>query len=143
MEARRALYRCVEPAPAPLGRPVMLYDDECRFCRFAARCVARLDGHQELALLPLQDDAAQPLLAVVAEDERLGTWRFVHPDGSLVGYGSGVPDLLEAMRLTHSIGRLLGRVPDGVLDTLYALGARNRTALGRLVPDGRAPRRFP
>lgn len=67
----------------------------------------------------------------------------VRPDGSLTGYGSGTPDLLEAMGLTRPAGRLLRRVPVGALDALYRVAARNRGVLGRLVPDGAAPRRYP
>jgi len=122
---------------------VLLYDGECRLCRFTARCVARLDRRQELALLPLQDAVASTLLAALAEGERLDTWRMVRPDGSLTGYGSGIPDLLETMGLTRPAGRLLRRVPAGALDALYRVAARNRGALGRLIPDGAAPRRYP
>lgn len=120
---------------------MLLYDGECRLCRFTARCVARLDRRQELAFLPLQDAAASTLLAALAEDERLDTWRMVRPDGSLTGYGAGISDLLQAMRLTRLVGRLLGRVPDGALEAFYRVIARNRGVLGRLVPDGPAPRR--
>jgi predicted DCC family thiol-disulfide oxidoreductase YuxK len=122
---------------------VLLYDAECRLCRFTARCVARLDRRQELALLPLQDAAASTLLAALDEDERLDTWRMVRPDGSLTGYGAGIPDLLQAMRLTRSVGRLLGRAPAGALEFVYGAVARNRRTLGRLVADGAAPRRHP
>lgn len=45
------------------------------------------------------------------------------------------------MRLTRPAGRLLTRVPEGVLENGYAFVARHRAPLGRLVPDG--PRRFP
>lgn len=122
---------------------MLLYDGECRLCRFAARCVVRLDRRHELAFLPLQDDAASGLLAALSENERLDTWRIAQPDGSLTGYGAGVPDLLDAMRLTRPAGRLLGQVPDGVLEALYRAVARNRGSLGRFVPTGSAPRRFP
>jgi len=128
---------------ASLRRPVLLYDGECRLCRFTARVVSRLDRRTELALLPLQDGAAKTLLTPLAEDERLATWRLARPDGSLSGCGSGIPDLLETMGLTRTAGRLLRRVPVGALDALYRAAARNRGALGRLVPDGAAPRRYP
>jgi hypothetical protein len=62
------------------------------------------------------------LLASLSEDERLASWRLARRDGSLVGYGI-----------------VRGRVPDA----LYRLVARNRDVLGRLVPDGPAPRRYP
>jgi predicted DCC family thiol-disulfide oxidoreductase YuxK len=103
-------------------RPVLLYDAGCRFCRFAARSVARLDVRERLAILPLDDAAAVPLLATLPEAERFDSWRLVRRDGSVLGYGG-----------------VRGHVPDA----LYQLVARNRSFLGRLVPDGPAPRRFP
>lgn len=121
---------------------MLLYDGECRLCRFAARCVVRLDRRHDVAFLPLQDDAATALLGALAKHELRTTWRLVERDGSLSEYGTGIPVLLGAIRLT-SAGRLLGLVPDGTLDALYRLIARNRGTLGRFVPNGPAPRRFP
>ena len=124
-------------------RPLLLYDAACRGCRFAARVVARVDRAEHLAILPLQDSDAAPYLAVLPEHERLASWRLVAPDGSLAGYGAGVPALLATMRLTRPAGRLLALAPDHVLDGAYGLLARNRGRVGRLLPDGPAPRRFP
>jgi hypothetical protein len=107
---------------AAVARPVLLYDSGCRFCRFTARVAVTLDRRGRLAVLPLTDAAATPLLAALPEDERLASWRLVRRDGALLGYGG-----------------MRGRVPDG----LYRLVARHRGLLGRLVPDGPAPRRFP
>ena len=121
--------------------PTLLYDADCRLCRFAARIVDRLDRHREVALLPLQDPEAEPLLDGLAEAEHLASWRLAREDGSLAGRGAGAPELLRAMRLTRPAGRLLNRVPPGVLEAAYDLVARNRSRLGRLVPDGPAPRR--
>jgi hypothetical protein len=73
-------------------------------------------------LLPLQDPAAQPILERLPEGERLASWRLARRDGSLAGY----------------LG-VRGRLPDAV----YRALAERRDALGRLVPDGPAPRRFP
>lgn len=129
--------------PARLRRPVLLYDGECRLCRFAARCIVRLDRRQELAILPLQDEAATPLLAAVPAGERFDTWRLASSDGSLGGSGGGAPVLLEAMGLTRPLGRLLGRIPLATLERAYGVIARNRGKLGRLAPDGPAPRRYP
>lgn len=124
-------------------RPVLLYDADCRLCRFAARTAARLAREEELALLPLRDPAAEPLLAPLDEAQRLATWRLARVDGSLAGYGTGVPELLAATRLGRPLARLSRLLPASTLDAAYRLVARNRELIGRLVPDGPAPRRYP
>ena len=65
---------------------------------------------------------ASALLASLLENERFDSWRLVKRDGSMLGYGV-----------------VRGRLPDA----LYRLVAENRELLGRFVPDGAAPRRFP
>lgn len=112
-------------------------------CRLAARAIARIDREQALGILPLQDLEADALLAALPADERLASWRFVAPDGTLSGYGAAVPALLETMRLTRPLGRLLGLVPARVLDRTYGLVARNRARFRRVVPDRPGPRRLP
>lgn len=122
---------------------MLLYDAECRGCRFAARVVARIDRDDALAILPLQDPGAVSLVGGLPESEKLASWRLATPDGALVGYGAGIPTLLRTMRATQPLGRLVGLLPDRVLDGAYRLVVRNRGRLGRLVPDGPAPRRAP
>ena len=82
----------------------------------------RLDRRERLAILPLDDLAAQPLLEALSETERLASWRLARRDGSLVGYAG-----------------MRGRIPDA----LYRMLVSRRDLLGRLVPDGPAPRRYP
>jgi hypothetical protein len=65
---------------------------------------------------------AKDLLASLPESERFDSWRLVKRDGSVLGYGI-----------------VRRRVPDA----LYRLVAEHRELLGRFVPDGPAPRRFP
>jgi predicted DCC family thiol-disulfide oxidoreductase YuxK len=125
------------------SRPTLLYDAGCRGCRFAARIVARIDRERALAIMPLQDPSADELLAALPEGERLASWRLVAPDGTLAGYGAGLPALLQALRPTRPLGRLLGLVPARALDASYALFARNRGRLSKFAPDGPAPRRVP
>jgi predicted DCC family thiol-disulfide oxidoreductase YuxK len=123
-------------------RPVLLYDAGCRLCRFAARTITRLDRDSELLYLPLHDAEAAPLLRDVPDDERDASWRLV-TGGASVGYGSGAVEVARSLRLTRPVARVLGAIPAGVLDRVYGEVSRHRARLGRLVPDGPAPRRYP
>ena len=122
---------------------MLLYDAPCRLCRFTARAVLFLDRNDELAVLPLEDELATRLLAPLPESERHDSWRFVDRDGSIVGYGAGAVRLLCTLHLTRPAGRILDAVPDRALDAAYRAVARRRSFLGRIVPDGPAPRRYP
>ena len=125
-----------------LRRPVLLYDSGCRVCRFTARFVLRLDRSQRLAFLPLEAEEAAPLLETLPESERMASWRLAEPDGSLAGRGSGAPAVLRALGHERS-ARVLEAVPETMLEHGYNLVARNRGRIGRVVPNGQAPRRFP
>ena len=66
-------------------------------------------------------------------------------DGTPVpGDGGGGVLLLGELRLTRPLARLLGAAgASRLVDAIDIRIARHRTRLGRLVPDGPAPRRFP
>lgn len=125
-----------------VARPVLLYDTECRLCRFAARIVARLDRRESLALLGLRDESAGRLLEDIADEERGSALRLVLPDGRLLSAGAatlGVLERLPATRLLARSAAVLHAQP--AAEALYAVVARNRDRLGCFVPDGPAPRR--
>ena len=97
-----------------MKRPVLLYDGDCRFCRFTARIAARFDRGR-YAYLPFDDAEAAPLLARLPEARRYASVHLFRPDGS-VWSPSSAP---------------------------YRLIADNRRRLGRLVPARPGPRRYP
>jgi hypothetical protein len=98
-----------------------------------------------LALLPLADDEANRLLVSVPEEARGECWWLVLRDGTPVAgdQGGGVA-LLAELRLTRLLGRLLRAAhASRLIDALDKLLARHRARLGRFVPEGPAPRRYP
>jgi predicted DCC family thiol-disulfide oxidoreductase YuxK len=123
-----------------LSRPVLLYDGDCRLCRFVARVVASTDPRGRVALLPLSDEAAATLVSVLPEAERYRSWHLVRPGGAISSRGLAGAELLDA--LGHArVGRIARAQP--LVERAYAFVAGNRDWLGKLVPDGPAPRRFP
>ena len=123
----------------------MVYDGDCRLCRWAARLVDRLDRREELGLLSLEDAQASRLLAAVPHAARDERWWLVRCDGTVVpGDKGGGVELLAELRLTRRLGGVLEQLgASPLIDALDRLASNRRGQLGRLVPDGPAPRRFP
>jgi hypothetical protein len=104
-----------------------------------------LDRREQLALLPLGDPQAAGLLAPIPEAARGECWWLVLCDGTPVAgdRGGGVA-VLEVLALTRAAGRLLHALrAGGAVDAVDRLFAAQRGRLGRLVPDGPAPVRYP
>ena len=95
--------------------------------------------------MPLADEEAAELLATVPEEARDECWWFVTADGAPVpGDRGGGVALLRELRLTRPLGRLLEAAhASPLVDAVDRLVARHRGRLGRFVPDGPAPRRYP
>ena len=98
-----------------------------------------------MALLPLEDDEADRLLADVPTDVRGQRWWLVLRDGTPVaGDGGGGVALLTEMQLTRPLGRVLGALhADPLVDAVDKLAASNRDRLAHVVPEGPAPRTYP
>jgi hypothetical protein len=66
-------------------------------------------------------------------------------DGALVaGDGGGGVVLFREIGITRPLGRFLGACRlSPLVDALDKVLARHRPLLGRFVPDGAAPRRYP
>jgi predicted DCC family thiol-disulfide oxidoreductase YuxK len=130
---------------AHLPRPVLLYSGTWKFCRWAARVVARLDRREELGLLSLADDEAASLLADVAEEARAECWWLILRNGTpIAGDASGGVALFAEVKLTRPLARAIRALhASALIDALDKVVARQRGRLGRLVPEGPAPRRYP
>jgi predicted DCC family thiol-disulfide oxidoreductase YuxK len=130
---------------ARLARPVLVYSGTWKFCRWAARVVARLDRDEQLGLLPLADDEAGHLLAGVPAEARSECWWLVLRDGTpIAGDAGGGVALFAEVRLTRPLGRILRALHASTLiDALDKFVARHRGGLGRFAPEGPAPRRYP
>ena len=106
---------------------LVIYDGDCRFCRWGIGLVRRADLHRALRFCPYGNDESEQALAAI-EPELRYTAMHALSDGRLY---SGV----DAAKL------VLGRLPLGwVAVTLkmhaaYPFIARHRGVLGRFSPD--------
>ena len=94
-----------------------------------------------MALLPLTDEAAGSLLQPLPEEEWLTSWHLVGPGGAVSSRGAAGVELLDA--LGHARLASLARPAEGLVEGAYTAIVCNCHRLGRLVPDGPCPRRFP
>jgi hypothetical protein len=81
----------------------------------------------------------------VPQEKRTECWWLVLRDGTPVaGDGGGGVMLFAELRLTRPLGRVLGALRlSPLVDLLDKALSRCRKHLGRFVPEGSAPRRYP
>jgi hypothetical protein len=85
------------------------------------------------------------LLASVPEAARDECWWLILRDGTpIAGDDGGSVALFMEVRTTRSLGRVLRTLhASPLLDAFDKLVSRHRSRLGRVVPEGPAPRRYP
>jgi len=84
---------------------------------------------------------AAQLVAPLPEDERLASWHVRWPDGRVTSRGAAAIDLLRT--LGHPGSATAATRLAEPIERLYSFVAEHRDTLGRFVPDGPAPRRYP
>ena len=80
-----------------LDRPALLYDGDCRFCRFTARAVEVLDRRRRFGYLPFADELALELLAPVPPSERQHSIHLVFPNGDIASAGDALAELSRVL----------------------------------------------
>lgn len=123
-------------------RPVVLYDDGCRFCIAMAKLAMRWDRRKRLAFLPWSDERAQEWMAALDPEVRDATMHIKLRDGRLLsgpGTFAVVLSFLPGMRWLGRLGRR-NKVAGKALGKTYKFVARRRGTLSKLVP-GRGNRR--
>ncbi|MGH2986121.1 MAG: DCC1-like thiol-disulfide oxidoreductase family protein, partial [Solirubrobacterales bacterium] len=79
------------------ARHRILYDAECRFCRWSLAWVLRGDRRRQLEPVALQDERARALLGAMPEAERMASWHLIGPDGSVASAGAAAAPLLRLL----------------------------------------------
>lgn len=116
------------------GRLVVLFDGECRWCRWSVARLVALDTRHRLRLMEIQAPEAQRLLAGMPEEERLASAHAVTPDGRVFSGGdAAAPIAAELPALAW--GAPLARALPGPARASYRLVADRRSLLGRRLDD--------
>ena len=72
---------------------VVLYDDDCAFCKWSLDKILAWDRRRRLRPVAIQSDEGQGLLASVPESERLDSWHLVLPSGEVRSAGAAAAPL--------------------------------------------------
>jgi len=78
-------------------RHAVLYDRDCRFCRWALAKLLRWDRRRQLRPVALQDAGAGRLLGEMPDEQRMASWHLVDPDGRIRS-GGPADALIEGRR---------------------------------------------
>lgn len=123
-----------------LNRTVLLYSGGCKFCRWVARMILRLDKHEQLSMMPFRSIFAEWYLHGVPERRRYETW-WIWRNGALhAGDEDGMYFLLLSLRRTRELARTLRTLR--LLPALQRFEQwvkRSRPLLSRFIDDGPAP----
>jgi predicted DCC family thiol-disulfide oxidoreductase YuxK len=118
-----------------MERTVLLYDDDCGFCRVCVALVLTWDRRRRLRPAALQSEEAARLLARMPEAERMESWHLARPDGGLSSGGAAFAPLLSELPGGAPLAALAERFP-AAAERGYALVAGHRSLFGRALPDG-------
>jgi predicted DCC family thiol-disulfide oxidoreductase YuxK len=110
----------------------VLYDPDCGFCRWSAERMRVWDRHQALRFEPLGTPEAGRLLHVVPPERRPDSWHVVERDGRVWSAGQAVARVLRVLPAGAPLAIAAELAPD-LTDRLYAMVARHRSTLGRLL----------
>jgi predicted DCC family thiol-disulfide oxidoreductase YuxK len=118
-----------------MATTTLLYDSDCGFCRWSLGKVLAWDRRAQLRPLSLQSREAKALLAEMPEEERMGSWHLVAPDGEVRSAGAGIAPLLRLLPGGSPLGAFAARTPH-LMERGYRFIASNRGLWGKLVTDG-------
>ncbi|CAN5466920.1 hypothetical protein BH20ACT15_BH20ACT15_09160 [soil metagenome] len=118
-----------------LGRPVVLYDRDCGFCRWCLSKLLAWDRRGRLRPVALQDPEADRLLAGMGESERMGSWHLAEPGGEVRSAGAAFPPLLRELPGGRPLAAAAVRAPR-LTERAYRLVSGNRTPIGRRLTHG-------
>lgn len=122
------------PYAERVERHVVLYDEDCGFCRWSLDKLLGWDRRGRLRAQPIQSGEGDRLLADLTEEERLASWHLVTPDGRRYSGGAASGPMARLLPAGAPIALLAETFPR-TTERLYRWVARHRDALGRRLGE--------
>jgi predicted DCC family thiol-disulfide oxidoreductase YuxK len=74
----------MDPCPTTNdGRPIVVYDGQCAFCRSSIDRIRRRDRHQQFCYVPREAPGLEERFPAVAEGDFNAGMRLIEPDGTI------------------------------------------------------------
>jgi predicted DCC family thiol-disulfide oxidoreductase YuxK len=115
-------------------RHLVLYDEDCGFCRWSLDRLLRWDRRGSLRAAPIQSEEGARLLTDLDERDRLASWHLITPDGWRYSGGAAAGPMARLMPAGAPVAFLAETFPRST-DRLYRWVARNRATLGRWLGE--------
>jgi predicted DCC family thiol-disulfide oxidoreductase YuxK len=119
-------------ATPPEAQAVVLYDEDCGFCKWSLDKILAWDRHRRLRPLPIQSEEGEHLLAPVPRDLWLESWHLVEPSGEVRSAGDATAPLAALLPGGRPLASLFRTFP-GITNRAYRLVADNRDRIARLL----------
>jgi predicted DCC family thiol-disulfide oxidoreductase YuxK len=117
-----------------MERHLVLYDEDCGFCRWSLDRLLRWDRGGRLRAAPIQSEEGNRLLADLSEADRLASWHLVTPDGGRHSGGAATAPMARILPSGAPVAFLAETFPRST-DRLYRWVARHRDTLGRRLGE--------
>lgn len=114
------------------AQSVLLYDEDCGFCRWSIDKILAWDRARRLRPVPIQSEEGSRLLATVAPEARLDSWHLVRGDGKLFSAGAAAEPMAQLLPGGRPLAAAVAAFPD-VTERVYGFTARHRDWLARLL----------
>jgi len=115
-----------------MDRAIVLFDEDCGFCRWATGKLLGWDRRMRLRAVALQDPEAERLLPGMDQERRMASWHLVAPSGRVRSAGRAVAPLLRLLPGGTPLAVLAETFPR-TADRLYGWTSRHRGRLGAFL----------
>jgi predicted DCC family thiol-disulfide oxidoreductase YuxK len=113
---------------------VLLYDDDCGFCRWSTAKILAWDRGHRIRAVALRGAEADRLLSRMDPARKMGSWHLVTRDGTVRSGGAAVGSLARLLPGGASLAFLAEALP-GLTERAYRWTAEHRDGLGRFLGE--------
>ncbi|HVE76627.1 MAG TPA: DCC1-like thiol-disulfide oxidoreductase family protein [Actinomycetota bacterium] len=117
------------PSMSTTTRSVILYGEDCGFCRWFLSKILVWDRRNNLRPVSLQSSESDELLGGMDEKGKMGSWHLVTPDGRIHSAGAAAVPLFKILPFARPLSWLAWLFP-GITGWIYQYFADHRDWFG-------------